>query len=317
MTSLRDEAVAESASDARTPQSEYRRQLFAAGVLFATGVDGVYARSDVFESIVSGLGALITRLGADQQARVLVLPPVFPRTTFEKTDYLSSFPNLMGSVHSFTGTEREAAALPALQEAGEPWGERLDQSELMLISAACHPIYPMYTGTLPEHGERADVYAFCFRHEPAVDPTRMQSFRQREYVYLGTPDAAYAHRQTWIARAMDALGSLGLPVRQVVANDPFFGRSGRMLASNQRDEELKFEVVVDLYDGADSGTAIASSNCHLDHFGTNFAIRTADGEVAHSACVGFGMERITLALLRNHGFDPTAWPPAVRAWLWP
>ena len=34
-----------------------------------------------------------------------------------------------------------------------------------------------------------------------------------------------------------------------------------------------------------------------DHFGINYDIRTNDGEVAHSACVGFGLERIALALL--------------------
>ena len=34
--------------------------------------------------------------------------------------------------------------------------------------------------------------------------------------------------------------------------------------------------------------------------------------VAHTACVGFGLERITLALLRHHGLDLAAWPEAVR-----
>ena len=40
---------------------------------------------------------------------------------------------------------------------------------------------------------------------------------------------------------------------------------------------------------------------------------TADGDVAHSACVGFGMERIALAMLRTHGMDPSRWPSAVKA----
>jgi seryl-tRNA synthetase len=67
----------------------------------------------------------------------------------------------------------------------------------------------------------------------------------------------------------------------------------------------------------DSPTAIASANYHLDHFGVPFAIRTADGEAAHSACIGFGLERITLALLRTHGLDPADWPTTVRTRLWP
>ena len=42
----------------------------------------------------------------------------------------------------------------------------------------------------------------------------------------------------------------------------------------------------------------------------------ADGGVGHTACLGFGHERIVLALLRTHGLDPSSWPAAVRDELW-
>ena len=63
--------------------------------------------------------------------------------------------------------------------------------------------------------------------------------------------------------------------------------------------------------------AIASANCHLDHFGEPYDIVTAEGEVAHSCCFGFGLDRITLALLRTHGVNPEDWPKAPRDRLWP
>ena len=44
-------------------------------------------------------------------------------------------------------------------------------------------------------------------------------------------------------------------------------------------------------------------------------VATADGEVAHTACVGFGLERIALALYRRHGFDRATWSPSVRGTL--
>ena len=44
---------------------------------------------------------------------------------------------------------------------------------------------------------------------------------------------------------------------------------------------------------------------------------TADGRFAHSACIGFGLERIALALFAAHGFDPASWPAAVRGVLAP
>ena len=96
-----------------------------------------------------------------------------------------------------------------------------------------------------------------------------------------------------------------------MASDPFFGRGGKLLAVNQRDQRLKLEIVTPI--GSDERpTAIISLNYHQDHFGAIFGIRTADGEVAHTACVGFGLERIALALYRQHGFDRAAWPPSVR-----
>ena len=67
----------------------------------------------------------------------------------------------------------------------------------------------------------------------------------------------------------------------------------------------------------DDPTACCSFNYHQDKFGQAFDIRTADGNVAHTACLGFGLERVTMALFKTHGFDPAAWPAAVRAQLWP
>ena len=98
------------------------------------------------------------------------------------------------------------------------------------------------------------------------------------------------------------------------ANDPFFGRRGRMLAANQRSEALKLELLVQI--AGPEPTALASFNHHRDHFATIYGIELADGAIAHTACLGFGHERIVLALLRAHGFDPDRWPQAVRDQLW-
>jgi seryl-tRNA synthetase len=159
------------------------------------------------------------------------------------------------------------------------------------------------------------VYGYCFRHEPAIDPARMQAFRMHEYVVIGSPEQAQRHRDSWVRHGLDVLDRLGLDAAPAPANDPFFGRVGKMLAANQLEEELKTELIVRLYGDLDDGTAIVSSNCHRDHFGATFGIATADGAVAHSACVGFGMERIALAMLRTHGIDSASWPAELRTTL--
>jgi seryl-tRNA synthetase len=59
--------------------------------------------------------------------------------------------------------------------------------------------------------------------------------------------------------------------------------------------------------------ALGSFNYHQDFFGRSFGIADGGGEPVHTACIGFGLERLVLAFLAQYGLDRAAWPPAVRA----
>lgn len=144
----------------------------------------------------------------------------------------------------------------------------------------------------------------------------MQSFRVREFVRVGTSDQVVTWRDMWLKRGMDLLRTLELPVKSDVASDPFFGRGGKFLAVAQREQQLKFEVLVPVI-SLDEPTAVCSFNFHQEHFGSTFGIKTPDGNTANTACLGFGLERVTMALFKAHGFDPKAWPKAVTGKLWP
>lgn len=294
----------------------YRQSLFDAGLLVASGMDGLYGRSGEFERIVAGLEGLVGAIGTELGARTVRFPPVLPRATFLKTDYLHSFPSLAGDVAAFAGDDQAHRTLVQRAEAGEDWSDLLAPTDAVLCPAVCHPLYPTLDPKVAVEGSWFDVYGYVFRHEPSLDPARLISFRQYELVYVGTPDGARAHRDRSLERAMATVGGLGVDASSSLANDPFFGRVGRMLVANQRAEELKYEVLAPT-SPATKLTAIASANCHEDHFGRAFALRTPDGEPAHTACVGYGVERITLALIWAHGPDPARWPAKVRATLWP
>jgi seryl-tRNA synthetase len=130
-------------------------------------------------------------------------------------------------------------------------------------------------------------------------------------VRIGEPDAVAAWRERWREQALTLLASLGIDARADVASDPFFGRSGRLLARSQRAQELKFEVLVQI--AGPEPTAVASFNYHQEHFSSTYGIVLEDGAgTAHSACLGFGLERIALALVRVHGLEPAGWPVSVR-----
>ena len=100
---------------------------------------------------------------------------------------MDSFPHLCGAVYSFFGKELQARAMARAVDAGKPWGELLGMTDVVLNPAACYPVYPSFTGTVPKGGRLVTMLNWVYRHEPSPEPTRMQSFRVREFVRIGTP----------------------------------------------------------------------------------------------------------------------------------
>jgi seryl-tRNA synthetase len=298
-------------------QVAFLNELLAHGILIDMGVEGLYGRSGIFEDVVERFSALVAAFGREDGAEVVRFPPAMSRAHFESSGYMKSFPQLAGTVHSFTGNDRDHAALLAKLEAHEDWTSQQQATQVVLTPAACYPLYPAVAkrGPLPANGGHFDLYSYCFRHEPSIDPARMQLFRMREYVRIGTQEQVVTFRQTWLERGERLMKSLGIPVALDVANDPFFGRTGKLLSNNQRDQRLKFELLIPIT-SEENPTACLSFNYHQDHFGTKWGLCTCDNAVAHTACVGFGMERVALALFKHHGYDPRHWPKAVRDRLW-
>jgi len=298
-------------------QAALLSELVGRHLLIETGVPGVYGRGGDFEDARERVAALVTRAGASEQPEQLRFPPVMPRHDLETIGYLKSFPHLAGSIFAFTGSEAQAAEQYDRASRHEDWSEFQGMTDLVLTPAACYPVYPAIAarGTLPAGGLTIDAGgSYVFRREPSGDPARLQMFHQREIVRIGEPETVQAWRDLWRERAVGLLGGIGLTVALEVASDPFFGRSGRMLAASQREQRLKFEVLSPI--AGPEPTAVASFNYHQDHFASAYGIRLADGTGAHSACLGFGLERIALALFATHGFDIRAWPREVRSRLW-
>jgi|SRR5579862_118675 len=280
-------------------------------LLLPSGIDGVYARTAIFEQAVNGLSALISRY-RDPDTEVLQFPPVMSRRQIEKSGYLKSFPHFLGCVSCLGGDETDIRASVERSEAGEDWTGGLSAADLVLSPAACYPVYPLVAsrGTVPASGLLFDVGCDCFRREPSKMLDRLQSFRMREYVRIGTPAQVDEFRKRWMSRSQKFMAQLGLPWRIDTASDPFFGRGGKLMAMSQVEQSLKFELLVPV-NSAEQPTACMSFNYHRDHFGTTWNLKTDSGAVAHTGCVAFGIDRLALALFATHGLDMARWPVAV------
>jgi seryl-tRNA synthetase len=133
----------------------------------------------------------------------------------------------------------------------------------------------------------------------------------REFVRIGSPGQVASFRARWLRRAPALAAALALPFTVEVATDPFFGRVGQIMAVSQRQQALKFELLIPIRADA-APTACMSFNYHREHFGRTWGLATKSGEEAHTACVAFGMDRLALALFAQHGLNPKRWPRPVR-----
>jgi len=293
---------------------ENRLETLTSALLYSMNVGGVYARTAAFEQVINGLSTLISR-HRDSKAEILRFPPVMSRTHIEKSGYLHSFPHLLGAVSCLHGTEDKIRSAVEQSKVRGDWADALVATDLVLAPAACYPLYPLVAarGPVPLSGLLFDVACDCFRHEATQETGRLQSFRMREFVCVGTPDHVVAFRKRWISQSQELANLLGLSYQIEQASDPFFGRTGKLMAISQIEQSLKFELLIPVR-SEEAPTACMSFNYHQDHFGATWNLRGTAGDVMHTACVAFGLDRLALALFVKHGLDIERWPtPVVEA----
>jgi seryl-tRNA synthetase len=275
-----------------------------------TSAPGVYLYPGSFEQVIALLNSGIDGLAADSAYTRVHVPPVIARATIEHAGYVNSFPQLLGTVHSFAGTPKQWSALSRFADGSGEWYAEQAIGDLVLLPAACYPVYATLSGVdVAAAPARFHVDATCFRQEASAEPGRLRSFRMVELVTAGSPEHCEQWRAGWLERIPAWLGALGLATSVEVADDPFFGRGSKLYAAAQRMQELKFEFRTAVAPGVVQ--AVASANLHKDHFGEAYGF-TSDGTgPGHTSCMAFGLERLALALIEVHGPDPDTWPETV------
>jgi seryl-tRNA synthetase len=283
-----------------------------AALFHSMDAEGVYGRTALYESVVEALSGFISRQ-REPATEIFRFPPVMSRRHIEKAGYLKSFPNLLGCVCALHGSVSDIQAAVSRFESGGEWTSSLGAADLVLTPASCYPVYPLAAerGPVPDEGWRFDVACDCFRREPSRHIDRLQSFRMREYVRIGTPEQVGQFRERWAKRGVEMADELKLACKIDQANDPFFGRTGQLMAASQLQQSLKLELLVPLR-SEERPTACMSFNNHREHFGEVWNLRDGAGAHSHTGCAAFGMDRMAVALFWTHGLDRGKWPSSVR-----
>jgi seryl-tRNA synthetase len=262
-------------------------------VLVPTGAAGVYLQSDGFQRVAAALEEGFRALLGRAPDLTLRASPILPMRDLERSAYIDRFPQLVATVTPHLHTH-----------------DADDQSAM--TPAACLSLYRLVAarGPIEGCGLTVAVTAPCHRTEASYEPTRLRAFTMSELVFFGRPAQASAFVEGLRAAAAPWLRSLGLAPIERAANDPFYGRGSDVLASHQRSLQTKVEIVLPV--GALSEVACFSFNLHAEFFSRRWEIALEEGGWAQSACVGVGLERLTLALIERHGDCPSLWPAEVR-----
>jgi seryl-tRNA synthetase len=253
-----------------------------------------------------------TCFGAEEEDYPALLDP----DVLVRCRYFSSFPHSVSLVshltEDFDAIEAFRAANTDSESLQVPDPSSMRCSDAVLRPAVCLPVYRALENTsLPAGGLTIATSGRAFRYESSnmEGIHRLWDFSMSEIVFLGSAHDIDDRRTRLVGAVVSLMEQWDLGFRLVSASDPFFATVRGTKAFWQRSRGLKYEVLVD------SGTAViaaGSINFAGNLFGEAFRIRTDGGETATTACVGFGLERLVLALFSQHGFEPCRWPPALR-----
>ena len=279
---------------------------------------------------VFALGPLVSRLIAYFEKRFLELadsfgaepyrfPTLIPARYLERVNYFQAFP------HSLTFVTHLREDLDAIDHFAQNAACEHDGAlnmplntfspiQTLLSPAVCYHLYfALADQPLPQGKVVATAVGNCFRYESInlSSLERLWNFTMREVIFIGAKDFVLENRENARQRMERVFDEVDLAYRVESANDPFFIGEFRKQAAFQSAFQLKFEIRARL-PFKDSTLAVGSYNYHQDFFGRHLNITLPDGSPAHTGCVAFGLERMAYAFLAQYGFDPQAWPAAVK-----
>lgn len=250
-----------------------------------------------------------TAAGADEYT----VPHLVSWQTIERAGYAKTFPQHLTAC-AVVGPDLWLLDQFADASDVESRGTALHLAQVTAAPTVCLNLFAALQDRTLDAPVVATAEQSCSRYEAGAghSATRLWSFAMREIIYVGELAGARRFREAMLDHLGTLIRRLGLPARIEAANDPFFTKDSRDLASYQSGMELKHEVCGRLA-GDGTSLAIGSVNLHNQHFGQSFGIRLADGSPVSSACVGFGLDRWARWLHGHLGDDPASWPEPLRA----
>lgn len=277
---------------------------------------GLFIYDAAFSRIVRFLDdAIVRRFVPAFRAREEAYPNVIPVESLAKANHLSSFPE---HLHFVSHLESDVETLDAFAaRARDPSLASVSMEDTKLgpirfvhNPSTCYHCYACREGVDIAEDTAVTAITKCHRYEGLnhKDPGRLMEFSLREVIFLGSPDYVRKTRQRSLELVEDMVKEWNIFGELITANDPFFSSDFANKASHQHRLALKYEYKADLPPARP--ISILSSNLHGPTFSKAFSI-SQKGRPINTGCIGFGLERMVLAIFAQYGVMPQSWPDAL------
>ena len=244
--------------------------------------------------------------------REIQFPILFPIDKFNQGGYFEKFPH---HIMFQAVLKNDINTIKEFSKSGvnENFLSNIEPPKSVLINASCVPVYPMLANSKYENQKAAKVFFVtgkCFRNEGAnvEELSRLNEFTVSEIVFFGTDelirdgiDKAKKLWEFWV-------NIFNLNCKIETANDSFFAGNYKKLKFFQLIGNAKKEFKC-LLPHSNKYIATSSANYHRTQFTKRYNIKSDKG-YCHSGCIGFGIERLTYALLCQKGIDLDKWDQA-------
>jgi len=285
--------------------------------LFGKIVQEIYPGLFVFREPVSTLirfldHEILKRFAGVFGASEEIYPNCIPISAIGKAEHLSSFPE---HLHFLTHISQDLDILDAFAESSKKdkgktslSNQDLSPVELVHNPSTCYHCYASREGTVVAENTAITAITKCHRFEAAnhKDFGRLLEFSMREIIFLGHPDYVRECRERSLELIKKFAEDWQLFGELLQSNDPFFTSDFSAKAGQQQRMAMKYEYQMAI-PGQEKKLSVLSSNLHGVTFGKAFSIKRPGGPM-HTGCLAFGIERMALSIIAQHGTDADKWP---------
>lgn len=251
-------------------------------------------------------------LAAEYGAEENHYPVMVPSELLAELGYFGHFPQHITFCSHLPGDLPLLERVAKTEHGQVPEDLALDPARHVLTPAVCLPCYRQQRGAVIDGVRTLTMQNHVFRYEGVHHrPLRRGwDFTVRDIVFFGSYEELSRLRAEVMDRVIALCRSLDLAVTIELANDPFFLDASRDKAVYQRMGEVKYELLFPLAGGG--SLAASSFNLHRDYYTSVYETKRPTGELAESACMGFGLERWVYGFVTQKGLSEEGWAGAVK-----